>query len=188
MDLGIIASNLYLTKGAPSSLFFIKQDYLVLNETLKAYNGTKSGKMKVLAQAAGSQYAETYNECLSLLREFRKGGTDREIEEIRNRIAGHIDKDFLTWHETISALNAEKLARLIIQFMRSTNKLMELCLDLLNHFGQIQRLEAEESSKRVENILNKIDELTANHNNRHPDNQLNLDTNIFRGLLKRDDK
>lgn len=184
MDLGVIVNNLYLTKGAPSSLFFIKQGYLVLHETLEAYK-SKGEKLKTLVQRAGGQYIDDYKKCTELLREFKKGGREKEIKTIRNKIAGHIDTDFLIWHDTISSLDAEKLALIIIQFMRATNKLTELCLGLLNHFGQIQKLQTDESLKKLTNILNKIDKLTSDYNGRHPDSQVNFDTNVFRDLLNR---
>lgn len=183
MDLSVIVPNLFIVTNTATSQFFIKQGYLILCEGVGAYD-RKVKNFKCLIDKAGEPYKSEFVELSNLLKDFKKDGRQEEIVKIRNKIAGHIDNNFLIWYDHVSKLDAEKLGQSIVLFMKFSHKLIEMCYGLLAHFKQVQHEETEASLKRITDQLDQIDEITNMHNQKFPDKHFDFDTNEFREFLK----
>ena len=95
-----------------------------------------------------------------------------EIKEIRNTIAGHLDKDFCLFYDTTLKLNGEKAANTFIAFIKVISQLQEFLTDLVVFANTIVREESKQLDTsigclkyKIEKIFSKNGSLNTKNNN-----------------------
>ena len=73
-----------------------------------------------------------YKSINTLLKDFKKRYKyDTEIQTVRKKTAGHIDRDFCVYFDTIKKLDGELMGQMIGDFLFFLDKLYELAFKIL---------------------------------------------------------
>ena len=125
-DLTVITCQMHLFKDKLQNLFFDRQ----LNLTIYEAHGTYCSHKQFLRQLISSRYPNLERSLLEIAAEekefVRKFRIKSDVSEIRNKVGGHIHKDFKEWYQTVNTLNAEKDALMAIAFMDLFIKIFNL--------------------------------------------------------------
>lgn len=187
-DLGLISKELFIASVALQKSFYIKHAYLVIYETIYNFNSS-SDKRKVLKDLTHNSVditlSKNFMEITNALRTFnKKFGMETKIANIRNTLAGHIDRDFDKWYSTILSLDAQYTGEMVAEFLKIVIQLQYLSRTLL----QIEMQELDRTNQRMsddfdqtlselEGLFNKVNKDIEDKNEYF---DINLLKNIFR--------
>lgn len=165
LDLYIVSKNLCLVDTDWERIFYIKNGYLVIHETIVAYNKHRT-ELRSITNHKYKNFKENFESINIDLKHFKEANDyDGTIAHIRNKVSGHIDSNFELYFNIIKELDGEKLCLIILQFIQILSRLLELLNDIslvqnLNLSAHLLNLkkEAEQSNKLV---LGKLKELES---------------------------
>ena len=130
LDLLSITKGLLVSDESWQKIFYLKNAYLTIYETVKTFNSHNVNFKFIVAQEY-SHLLEEYKEITLSLRVFKKEyNFDSGISKIRNSISGHSDKDFNVYYENILSLKSKKNIKAINDFMDIVYKLMKFSYDI----------------------------------------------------------
>src|SRR5215218_8577536 len=130
LDLMVVCKNMCLAETDWERIHFIKQGYLVIYETINTYHKHSSELRNTIATKY-SGFIKTFDAINKDLKQFKKiHDYENVIGLIRNKVAGHIDEDFILYYDTIAKLDGEKVALTISHFIKILTELLNLSKDL----------------------------------------------------------
>ena len=127
LDLSIGIKNLPDSKSDWEKAYFIKHSFLVILETIKKIDPQKGPSY--IHQNIGRNSKELrieFERALLEIRNFAGKEIFSKIKEVRNNIAGHIDKDLVTYYDTVRDLDGDEAAIAILEFLRPIHRIMNL--------------------------------------------------------------
>ncbi len=148
LDLIVAIKQMNIVESAWEKIFFIKNIYLTIHETLITYKSYQ----KFLFDFSVSRSPELRNE-LNLvknhLKDFRKKYDESEINEIRNKVSGHICEDFDLYYDTIVKFDGEHSTQMCIDFL----KVIQSFQNLSNSFLQYQDSELKRENEEFDKMF-----------------------------------
>lgn len=117
LDLSVICKGIVKAGYDWEKLFFIKNAYLVIHETIDKYSHYNK-ELNPLITKKYPELLEKYNKINHLLKEFKKNTLYKKNIEIRNVVAGHIDKNFIKYYDTLILIKGTEDVNLIISFIQ----------------------------------------------------------------------
>ena len=155
LDLAVIFKNLIKTESKWEEIYFVKQTYLSIYESLKTF----SSFQKKLKDIFNSDTAKSpqFLKILKQLRDFKKTyGYDTHLALIRNKAAGHIDNDFVIYHTLVSDLEKERAIFIIRDLLPILNQVQTLTTILVREEKQRLELQLANLNKKINEALNDI--------------------------------
>ena len=113
-----------------------KKKQIVKNGVLIIYESVKSiDKFNKVLKDYSDKHVEQKKEFENYkteIKEFKKQiGFDKEIKTIRNKIAGHIDTDFIEYSKIIDSINVEKTMNYLIAYRFIINRLNDYLFECI---------------------------------------------------------
>ncbi|MDN3586090.1 hypothetical protein QWY86_05390 [Pedobacter aquatilis] len=176
---------MYLCKIKLQHLFFNRQLNLCIYEAHQTYSGHKQFLRKLICEHYPDLVPE-FDQVNLEEREFvRRFKIKTTVMDIRNKVGGHIDKDFKAWHKTVNALDGEQDGKMSIAFMSLFKRIFQLTSKLTQlqhqHFLDFN----SGTRRRVEDYLTKIQALMDEQNAKLPEGaKLDFDLQAIRDLMK----
>jgi len=166
LDLSIIARELFIAKHNWEKFFYAKQSYLVIYETINTYNihcKFLDAIAKKLNQKLEAEFKTISNQIKVFKKDFK---FDTEIKEIRKRTAGHIDKDFSKYYDTLRNINFQKAMETIQAFMVIISKLQIFSSHLMKDYNDkiknLNQISNNEIFTKLLELAQKFDSLNRN--------------------------
>ena len=163
LDLYVISKRLLVSHTNWEKLFFIKQGYLIIYETIKTY-GKYSQQINNLVKLKYRTLQVTYADISTNLKKFIKEyGSD--IKRVRHIIAGHIEGNFASYYDTAMSIKGETELKAITSFISIVNAMWNLSFEIEQISSQeaMKELEREGMGKSIEeyhiNINLKLNKL-----------------------------
>ena len=183
-DLSIIISQMYLCKIKLQHLFFNRQLNLCIYEAHNTYSGHKQFLRKLVNENY-PDLMEEFEEIRLMEKQFvRDFKIKTTVMDIRNKVGGHIDKDFKAWHRTVSSLDGEQDGKMIIAFMSLFKQIFNLTTKLTQRQHQLFLDFSASTRASAENYLSKIQELMDEQNAKLPEgSKLDFNLQVIRDLM-----
>ncbi|TPV33232.1 hypothetical protein FJ651_09045 [Paucihalobacter ruber] len=122
LETSLILKGLYYSTHELEKKQLLKNGILIIYEAIKSIDEFNKTLNKY-----SNQYVELKNELNKYFRElktFKKGiKFDRDIKNIRNNVAGHINKDFIEYSKFMETVDVEKSINFLIAFRYIINGL-----------------------------------------------------------------
>lgn len=137
LDLMVVCKNMCLVETDWERIHFIKQGYLIIYETINTYHKYSSELRNTIATKY-TGFITIFNTINKDLKQFKKiHDYENVIGVIRNKVAGHINEDFVLYYDVIAKLDGEKVALTISHFIKILTELLNLSKDLAAHANAI---------------------------------------------------
>ncbi len=153
LDLITCSKNLYIAKTDWEKIFFIKNIFLTIRETLKTYDSL-SNFLKEKSNMNDSIFTK-FSTVSKMLKNFRKTHNyEREIIKIRNNISGHI-KDFDNYYDEIKNFDGEKTALIALDFLKVIENIQSLLSEIMKTIEfDLSNINKDELNKILNNLNN----------------------------------
>ncbi len=161
LDLSVNLKNLILAKTDWEKIFFIKNSYLIIHETLNKLKPSKSKNF--IEESIKNLYPslkDRFTELMSEVDAFKKRPEYKKIEDTRHYTAGHIEKSLKKYYDTILDLDGETAGQNIKEFLKITGKALNLTKDYAALAHETQLKKSKETEAKVASALEKIKSLT----------------------------
>ena len=159
LDLMVVCKNLCLAKTAWEKIYFIKQGYLVIYETINTYH-KHSSELRNTIETKYTSLTATFDAISKDLKQFKKiHNYEKVIGVIRNKVAGHINEDFVFYYDIIAKLDGEKVSLTISHFIEILSQLLKLSKSLAAHANAVIQNRSDLLDKSLIEMLKKIEEL-----------------------------
>lgn len=158
LDSLVAIKYLYNASNNWDKIFFIKNSYLTIFETLKTYEIYR----KFLYEISTIKHADLQDELKSVnldIRNFKNEKFFAEISLIRNEIAGHISGNFELYYDTIVKFDAEETAKIVLKFTKIIEKLENfLSKTMMKEKVNKKKFDnlIEDTQEKIEIILKKL--------------------------------
>lgn len=155
LDLVTNSKNLYLAKSDWEKIFFIKNIFLVIYETINSYH--KHGKFLTEKSSANSLTSNEFLEVSLALKDFKKKYKyDTHINRIRNKISGHINDNFEEYYDEIMNFNGEETALMVLDFVTIISSIQKLLSELM-HAIKLDKSKIDvKTLYKMQEILDKL--------------------------------
>ncbi len=110
IDLSIGRKYLIISKVKREQMFFIKNIYLTISETIKTYNG--NSKLLKENSERDDEIEECFRSVGKKLRNFER--EYKEIKDVRNKVSAHIDIKYV--HQEIIDTDTDRIHNMIVTF------------------------------------------------------------------------
>lgn len=131
LDLSIILKNLKLSEDKWENIYFMKSAFLTINETIDGYNSHRKKLFAITEKYP--QFKIDFFKIEKGIKQFKKDFEfETKIKLIRNKTAGHIDKDFKLYYDELNKLKKSKSLKMIEKFIELNINYLELAANLLN--------------------------------------------------------
>lgn len=158
LDLITNSKHLYLAKSDWEKIFFIKNIFLVIYETINSLH-----KHQQFLYVHSQQFEitlELHITASNSLKEFKKNYKyDSHINKIRNNISGHINENFEEYYDEIISFNGETTALMAFSFLKVIENFQNLFNKLINTIEiDTSKLSSEkivELQRRLDNLVKK---------------------------------
>lgn len=153
LDLCIGMKNLLLAKSDWEKAYFIKYSFLVIFETVKKIDPSKGSSYihQNIGKTSKSLKTE-FEQSLNEVRKFSEKPVFQKVKDVRNNIAGHIDKSLINYYDSFQILNGNECAIATIEFIRLIHRIS----NLLVQYSKEQNDELIKINKELEEIQVKI--------------------------------
>jgi len=155
LDLVTNSKNLYVTKSNWEKIFFIKNIFLVIYETINSYH--KNSKFLKDKSENSELVLSLFLNSNILLRDFKTNYKyDTHINKIRNKISGHINDNFEEYYDEIINFDAEKTALMTLDFLKIIETIQLLLAELMKEIKFDNSKISSEKLLKLQNILDKL--------------------------------
>src|SRR5690606_35624216 len=104
VDISITTSELYITQTRLKQIFYMKHLNLIIYEAFETYNSKKQFLNNLITKFH-PYLADEFKEIRSREKAFNKEyKLDTLIKNVRHKAAGHINKEFRSWYDTVVSL------------------------------------------------------------------------------------
>lgn len=153
LDLITNVKNLYLAKSDWEKIFFIKNLFLVIYETINSFH--KHGKFLFSKSQATPNILELYRTANDDLKSFKHNYKyNTHINKIRNNISGHINDNFEEYYDEIMNFDGDKTAKMASSFFRIIEKIQNLLNELMKtiklDYSKIDTLKHSELQEKLD--------------------------------------
>ena len=165
LELSVTLKNLVNAKTDWEKIFFIKNSYLTIFESLKIIRPEKNCTTILDENINSKNLKELKPElekCNGKITNFRNSEDYELIESVRHYTAGHIDKNFKLYYDTIISLDGEKSGQIVSKFMEILSDVLTLSQKVENRLLKIYESKAEISTKELKEKLKQLEELLKN--------------------------
>lgn len=161
LDLSVNLKNLVVAKTDWEKIFFIKNSYLIIHETIIRLNPAdeKKSAIQMIIESSYPDLKESFKELLNDLVTFKNALDYKKIENTRHYTAGHIEKSLKRYYDTVQKLDGEEAANFISQFLKILNKALFLTRDYAVLANKIQQDKSKDLDKNLSTLLEKIQRL-----------------------------
>lgn len=157
-DILVIAKALSGAKTDWEKLYFTKQAYLTLFETIKSY---RTGNQSRLQQLIQSNYAEHFSDFATIREKLNafalKYKYEGEMRTIRNTIAGHVES-FREYYNVATTLNGQSLGDALAEFIPILYSLQQLLYNVIKTSNQQLSGRWDELQEKMQEIKKFLDE------------------------------
>ena len=130
LDLSVNLKNLIIAKTDWEKIFFIKNSYLIIHETINKLKPSKEkSAIQTIIESNYPKLKESLENLFNDIDTFKKATDYKKIENTRHYTAGHIEKSLKRYYDTIQKLDGEEAANFISQFLIVLNKALFLTGD-----------------------------------------------------------
>jgi len=164
LDLLVVCKNMCLSKYDWESAFFIKQCSLIIYETCKNYK-VQQRPLRSLVIEKYPSFLNKFNELNRNIYLFMEEPDYAYIKDIRNKIAGHIEKDFSIYYDTIFNLDGEKTGKIISKFLKIVGDFQKYLVEIIKCANSNSNQEKEQLDGKLKEIKMKIDKLLEIYSN-----------------------
>jgi len=165
LDLSLISREFFISKKPWENIFYAKQAYLVIYETINCYNKHTKNLKYILSKLAENLNNEFQN-ISKTIRKFKKDYNFlSEFSDIRNKVVGHIDDNFRIYCSTLKTIDIPKTQLMLKDFILILTSLQNFSSNLLKEYGKLQQGNLKLIDEQHAEIMDKINN-TLNSNNR----------------------
>lgn len=135
LDITIVLKNL-LSNSKWENTFYMRYGCLIVYETLNTYN-IYNKKLHQHILSKFEQLKPEFTQSAQLIRSFKKRYKhESHIATLRNKVAGHIDDDFLKYCKALSSIKAEEIIKCLSEFHNILTSLHELSTKIVGLLTQ----------------------------------------------------
>jgi len=133
LDLAVIVRQLYIAKLEWEKLFFSKQGYALIYETVYTHNSFNRKLHKLLSDKPTAPLTQ-YNLIIDDLKAFKvKYGFDSTIRTIRNKVAAHVE-EFTSYYNVINTIDTKVALEAMRDFLEILDRLQKITVALSKVF------------------------------------------------------
>lgn len=155
LDLVTNSKNLYLAKSDWEKIFFIKNIFLVIYETINSYH--KHGKFLTEKSSTHKLTSDDFLTVSSTLKDFKKKYKyDTHINRIRNKISGHINDNFEEYYDEIINFDGEETALMVLDFIIIIGSIQKLLTRLIHDIKLDKSKIDNETLNKMQEMLDKL--------------------------------
>lgn len=155
LDLVTNSKNLYLAKSDWEKIFFIKNTFLVIYETINSYH--KHGKFLTEKSSTNNLTSNGFLEVSVALKDFKKKYKyDTHINRIRNKVSGHINDNFEEYYDEIISFDGEETALMVLDFIIIIGSIQKLLTELMHAIKLDKSKIDDETLNKMQEILDKL--------------------------------
>jgi hypothetical protein len=157
IDLSVVTKNLFEANTDWERIFFIKHAFLIIFESLKKLRPTSG--TPYIEQRLFSKYKSIvpeYKLCLNQIDEFKRRPEFKKVENTRNYVAGHIDKNFKKYYDTVSSLDSQEASALIRDFILIINKMIKVTQLYSSTALKNTQNETKQGDKRIKSLIEQL--------------------------------
>lgn len=155
LDLVTNSKNLYLAKSDWEKIFFIKNIFLVIYETINSYH--KYGKFLNEKALTNDIISNEFFKVNTNLKDFKKKYKyETHINKIRNKISGHINDNFEEYYDEIINFDGEETALMVLDFTMIISSIQKLLTELMQTIELDKSKLNKETLNKMQEILNKL--------------------------------
>lgn len=162
LELSVTLKNLILARTNWEKIFFIKNSYLTIFETLKVIRPEKNSTT-ILEENIKSHNLKDLKvdleKCNAKITIFRNNENYQLIENVRHYAAGHINPKFKVYYDTIFKLDGEIAGLIIKDFMEIISEILALSQKVESKLLKIYKEKADNSKKELFEAFKKLDEI-----------------------------
>ena len=164
LDLCVILRMFKTSQLTWERIFLVRKGYLTIYETIKAYEKQKN-RIRTLISESGFPEQEFLDINLKIKAFKKQFDYEKGISNIRNKTAGHFNKDFVTFFDTVYEIEPSVGIEAIKNLMTILSKIdqfLQTFRDYLNTKveGRSNNLKIEFNEKKKE-LIAKIEELKS---------------------------
>lgn len=159
LDLFVICKNLVTAETDWEKGYFLKQGYLTIYETIDTYNYHNQHITK-LVDTKYIRFKTDYLNVSSNLKQFKKNYSYQDnIKNVRHFIAGHINKDFQNYYDTLLRLRETNDSEAILAFIQILKELENISFKMEEYSKQyaLNELEKDGMGSTMEEISSNFD-------------------------------
>lgn len=164
LELSVISKNSCLVSTDWERAYFIKNGFLQIHETINKLKPQKG--VSYVQQKIDSKYPllrDRFHLILDQIDEFKENHNYKKIENSRHYIAGHIEKSFKKYYDTVFDLDGDEAAKITSHFLKILEDMQVLMNEYTMYIIQMQKELnkcLKEEQDRTSNLLQaKIQEL-----------------------------
>jgi hypothetical protein len=164
LDLSLISREIFISQRTWERLFYAKQTYLVIYETLATYHKHIQNINAIilkLPNVMAFRFDIINKEIKAFKKKYRYA---TKFYTIRNKIAGHIDKNYKIYYDTLSQIDIQTTGELMKDFVLILTSLQNYSNDLLSEYGKVIDLENRRIDEDIQLMISKITEILKNEN------------------------
>ncbi len=153
LDISVNLKHLIEAKTDWERIFFIKNSFLIIHETINKLNPS-NGKsiIELTIQKKYPTLSTTLKQLFDAIDHFKLTVDYSKIENNRHYTAGHIEKSFKKYYDTVSLLDGEEAAKFISIFIPIIN----MATDLTSKLVKLAYVKQSEKSEPIYAELSKL--------------------------------
>lgn len=130
LELSVDLKNLILAKSDWECVFFIKNAYLIIHESIRKISPTENKSfIQLTIEKKYPSLKSQFLEIISSIDNFKSTVDYKKIEDTRHHTAGHIEKSLKKYYDTILKLNVNEAGQYISDYLRLLDKVLIICKD-----------------------------------------------------------
>lgn len=159
LDLITLVKSLSQRTKTWEQLYFIRQSYLTVYETLKSYDSYNSTLNNLVSTKYLNDKVIFHSICAEIKKFKKDYGYQSEMVNIRNYTSGHIDVNFTLFYDTVKSIDGQKATEAISKFINILINLQKFSANLVASAHVLIEQKRAETDKQILLLKNKIDEL-----------------------------
>ncbi|MBS1573040.1 MAG: hypothetical protein JST62_11645 [Bacteroidetes bacterium] len=163
LDLSVNLLNLIKAKTDWEKIFFIKNSYLIIHETIiKLKPSKEKSQIQTIIKGCYPELEKGLENLFQDIEKFKSSVDYKKIENTRHYTAGHIEKSLKRYFDTVQKLDGEEAASFISEFLKILNKALFLTRDYAALANKNQKEKSKEVDDKFNDLLNKIQSFIKN--------------------------
>lgn len=160
LELSVNLKNLIVAKTDFEKIFFIKNSFLIIHETINKLSPSKGKSFVQLTIEKKYPTLEVnFHDLLNDIKIYKETVNYKKIEDTRHFTAGHIEKSLKKYYDTIINLDGEEAGNYIIHFLKILDKTSIFTKDYAVLSNNIIQEKSRNLNTELDNIFKKLEEL-----------------------------
>jgi hypothetical protein len=163
LDLSVNLLNLIKAQTDWEKIFFIKNSYLIIHETIKKLKPSKEkSQIQEIIKSSYPELEKGLEDLFQDIDNFKSSVDYKKIENTRHNTAGHIEKSLKRYFDTVQKLDGEEAANFISEFLKILNRALLLTRDYAVLANKNQKEKSKQLDTKLNDLLNKIQSFIKN--------------------------